>query len=75
MLRRPWPPRSAHPVPTAGTAGFDTASERRAEAEVQTGLTNLLRDVVEGRDLSVEGVAFPWHRSFEIDFAITGDVR
>ena len=59
----------------AGIMSFDTASERRAEAEVQTGLTNLLRDVVEGRDLSVEGVAFPWHRSFEIDFAITGDVR
>ena len=59
----------------AGVLNFDPAAERAATTEVGAGLNGVLRELTHKDSLSVRDVSFPWHRSFEIDLAITGDVR
>lgn len=59
----------------AGVYNFpDRAEEQAAEAAMASGLTAMLRQLSSRGDLGVAEVRFPWHRSFEIDFSITGDL-
>lgn len=59
----------------AGVYNFpDAAEEREAEAALASGLTAMLRQLAGRDDLAVTDVSFPWHRSFEIDFSISGDL-
>lgn len=59
----------------AGVYTFpDAAEEQAAETALATGLTAMLRQLSGRDDLAVTDVRFPWHRSFEIDFSITGDL-
>lgn len=56
----------------AGLLTFDAASEGSAAAAVAQELSALLAGLSSGGHVSQ--VSFPWHRSFELDFAISGDV-
>jgi len=59
----------------AGVYTFpDRVEEQAAGAAVASDLTATLRQIAGRDDLSVTEVSFPWHRSFEIDFSITGDL-
>jgi len=66
LVRRPY---------NAGIMTFDAAAERAAIGDVGVGLNNVLRDLTHQDSLSVGEISFPWHRSFEIDLAIGGDLR
>ncbi|WP_421758939.1 DUF4127 family protein [Devosia sp.] len=52
----------------------DRAEEQAAEAAMTTALTETLHRLSGRNDLGIADVRFPWHRSFEIDFTITGDL-
>ena len=57
----------------AGVYTFpDAGEERQAEAAIAGELTAVLRRITGRTDLGIADVRFPWHRSFEIDFTITG---
>lgn len=59
----------------AGVYTFPDAAEEQAAATALTAtLTAMLRDLSRRAALAVSGLRFPWHRSFEIDFSITGDL-
>lgn len=59
----------------AGVYSFpDRAEEQAVEAALASGLTLMLRQLAGSDGLSVTDVRFPWHRSFEIDFTISGDL-
>lgn len=59
----------------AGVYTFPDAAEEQAAATALTAtLTAMLRDLSGHNALAVSGLRFPWHRSFEIDFSITGDL-
>lgn len=59
----------------AGVYTFpDAAEEQAAEAALATELTAAVRQLSGNSGLAVTDVRFPWHRSFEIDFSITGDL-
>ncbi|HZY49510.1 MAG TPA: DUF4127 family protein [Devosia sp.] len=66
LLRRPY---------NAGILTFDAAAERVAVGEVGAGLNDVLQEITGKDTLTVRDVSFPWHRSFEIDLAIAGDLR
>lgn len=59
----------------AGVYTFpDRGEEQAAEAAMAGELTAMLQQLAGRDDLTITGVRFPWHRSFEIDFSITGDL-
>jgi hypothetical protein len=66
VVRRPY---------NAGILNFDPPAERAAIEAVGTGLNSVLHDITHKDSLSVREISFPWHRSFEIDLAIAGDLR
>jgi hypothetical protein len=57
----------------AGLMSFEGAGETAA-ARVLTGTLSEIASALGGRGVAVADVGFPWHRSFEIDFTITGDL-
>lgn len=60
----------------AGVHTFaDGQEEGRAEAAVCDDLDASLKRLTGRTDLGIADVRFPWHRSFEIDFTITGDLK
>lgn len=63
LVRRPY---------NAGVLTFDTASEAAAVDAVAAGLNKILSGFASS--ITVSDVSFPWHRSFEIDFSIVGDL-
>ncbi|WP_423066495.1 DUF4127 family protein [Devosia sp. CN2-171] len=66
LARRPY---------NAGVYTFRDASEEgRAEAAVCDDLDASLKRLTGRLDLGIADVRFPWHRSFEVDFTITGDL-
>lgn len=59
----------------AGILTFQTPNEERAaEASVGAELNAILGRLTGRSDLKVSNINFPWHRSFEIDFVIEGDL-
>ncbi|MBN9308067.1 DUF4127 family protein, partial [Devosia sp.] len=59
----------------AGVYSFrDRGEEARAEAAVADDLDASLKRLTGRLDLGITNVTFPWHRSFEIDFTIVGDL-
>lgn len=59
----------------AGVYTFpDRAEEAAAELSIGAGLDATLKRLTGRRDLGITEVRFPWHRSFEVDFTITGDL-
>lgn len=55
-----------------GTRTFEAEGlEIRLQAEMETELNAMLHRLAPG-DLRVTNVSFPWHRSFEINFVLTG---
>lgn len=59
----------------AGVYNFpDGQEEGRAEAAVRDDLDASLKRLTGRPDLGITDVRFPWHRSFEVDFVITGDL-
>lgn len=59
----------------AGVYPFpDRAEEARAEVAVANDLDASLKRLTGRLDLGITNVTFPWHRSFEIDFTIVGDL-
>lgn len=59
----------------SGTLAFTDAVRERASAErVEAELDHLLAALA-GDSAGIEGLGFPWHRSFEIDFAVTESGR
>ncbi len=66
LARRPY---------NAGVYTFqDRDEEGRAEAAVCDDLDASLKRITGNLDLGISSVRFPWHRSFEVDFVITGDL-
>ena len=66
LVRRPY---------NAGVYTFPNRDEEaRAEAAVCDGLGASLKRLTGRPHLGIAEVRFPWHRSFEVDFAITGDL-
>lgn len=59
----------------AGVYTFaDRAEEAAAETRIGAGLDAALKRLTGRSDLGITDVRFPWHRSFEVDFTITGDL-
>lgn len=59
----------------AGVYTFaDRAEEAAAEAGIGAGLDATLKRLTGRDDLGIADVRFPWHRSFEVDFTIAGDL-
>lgn len=59
----------------AGILTFASADdENAASATIGAALNATLRTLTGRDDLKVANVNFPWHRSFEIDFVIEGDL-
>jgi hypothetical protein len=59
----------------AGVYTFpDRAEEAAAETTIGAGLDATLKRLTGRSDLGISDVHFPWHRSFEVDFTITGDL-
>jgi len=59
----------------AGVYTFpDRAEEAAAETSIGAGLDAALKRLTGRDDLGITDVRFPWHRSFEVDFTITGDL-
>jgi hypothetical protein len=56
----------------AGLMSFDDASESAA-AQALTAELSAIASALGGPGVAVADVRFPWHRSFEIDFAISGE--
>lgn len=57
----------------AGVYTFPDKAEEQAAATAMAGeLSGVLRRLTGRDDLAIADVRFPWHRSFEIDFSITG---
>ena len=52
----------------------DPDDEARAEDAVRDDLDASLKRLTGRPDLGIADVRFPWHRSFEVDFVITGEV-
>jgi hypothetical protein len=66
LARRPY---------NAGVYTFpDRGEEARAEATVCDDLDASLKRLTGRQDLGIADVRFPWHRSFEIAFTITGEL-
>jgi hypothetical protein len=63
-----------HPY-NAGVYTFrDRDDEARAEAAVRDELDAALKRLSGNPGLGISDVRFPWHRSFEVDFVITGEM-
>lgn len=59
----------------AGVYTFpDRAEEAAAEASIGAGLDATLKRLTGRNDLGITEVRFPWHRSFEVDFTIAGNL-
>lgn len=59
----------------AGVYTFpDRAEEAAAERSIGAGLDAALKRLTGRNDLGIADVRFPWHRSFEVDFTIVGDL-
>ncbi|MDC9826357.1 DUF4127 family protein [Devosia sp. ZB163] len=59
----------------AGVYTFpDRAEEAAAESSIGAALDATLKRLTGRDDLGITDVRFPWHRSFEVDFTITGDL-
>lgn len=59
----------------AGVYTFpDRAEEAAAETGIGAGLDATLKRLTGRDDLGITDVRFPWHRSFEVDFTIAGDL-
>jgi hypothetical protein len=59
----------------AGVYTFpDRTEEAAAEASIGAGLDATLKRLTGRNDLGITAVRFPWHRSFEVDFTIAGDL-
>lgn len=59
----------------AGVYTFpDRAEEAAAETGIGASLDATLKRLTGRNDLDITDVRFPWHRSFEVDFTITGDL-
>jgi hypothetical protein len=52
----------------------DRAEEAAAESSIGAGLDATLKRLTGRNDLGITAVRFPWHRSFEVDFTIAGDL-
>lgn len=56
-----------------GTRKFEAEGlETRIEMDMQAELNALLQRLLPGENVGVTQVSFPWHRSFEINFVLTG---
>lgn len=59
----------------AGVYTFpDRAEEAAAERSIGAGLDGTLKRLTGRDDLGITDVRFPWHRSFEVDFTIAGNL-
>jgi len=59
----------------AGVYTFpDRTEEAAAESSIGAGLDAALKRLTGRNDLGITDVRFPWHRSFEVDFTIAGDL-
>ncbi|WP_055046400.1 DUF4127 family protein [Devosia sp. A16] len=59
----------------AGVYTFaDRAEEAAAEASIGATLDASLKRLTGRNELGITAVRFPWHRSFEVDFTIAGDL-
>ncbi|CAN7601799.1 hypothetical protein ASC89_14285 [Devosia sp. Root413D1] len=59
----------------AGVYSFpDRTEEVAAETAIGAGLDATLKRLTGRDDLGITAVRFPWHRSFEVDFTIAGDL-
>jgi hypothetical protein len=59
----------------AGVYTFpDRAEEAAAETGIGASLDATLKRLTGRNDLGITAVCFPWHRSFEVDFTIAGDL-
>ncbi len=59
----------------AGVYTFpDSTEEAAAETAIGAALDATLKRLTGRSDLGITAVRFPWHRSFEVDFTIAGDL-